>query len=79
MPSRVVIADAHNSAGRKSRQSELFLRESPESKVIFLSIPEEEGFRIMRVKRVRCAVQTSGQELIQMVRSAVPPHGPRAS
>ncbi len=66
----IVLADAHNLRLAASQAERLFLRESPESKVIFLSIPEEEGFMDHAGQAGCAARQTSGRELIQMVRSA---------
>jgi two-component system response regulator NreC len=66
----IVLADAHNLRLAASHAERLFLRESPGSKVIFLSIPEEEGF-LGHAGQAGCAArQTSGRELIQMVRRA---------
>ena len=66
----IVLADAHNLRLAASQAERLFLRESPASKVIFLSIPEEEGFMDHAGQAGCAARQTSGRELIQMVRSA---------
>jgi two-component system, NarL family, response regulator NreC len=66
----IVLADAHNLRLAASHAERLFLRESPGSKVIFLSIPEEEGFMDHAGQAGCAARQTSGRELIQMVRSA---------
>jgi two-component system response regulator NreC len=65
----VVLADAHNLRLAASQAERLFLRESPESKVIFLSIHEEEGFMDHSGSPGCAARQTSGKELIEMVRS----------
>jgi two-component system response regulator NreC len=66
----IVLADAHNLRLAASHAERLFLQESPGSKVIFLSMPEEEGLTDHEGQAGCAARQTSGRELIQMVRSA---------
>jgi two-component system, NarL family, response regulator NreC len=74
----VVLADAHNLKLAASEAEQLFLRESPESKVVFLSLPEEEGF-VDHVGLAGCAArQTSGEELIQMIRRVCQDRWPAA-
>lgn len=73
----VVLADAHNLRLPANQAERMFLRESPESRVIFLSIPEDESFLSERAGSSGCAArQTSGQELVQMVRSVCADRSP---
>lgn len=72
----IVLADPHNLRLPASHAEQLFLQESPGSKVIFLSMPEGEGLTDHQGQAGCAARQTSGRELIQMVRSACRDHWP---
>jgi two-component system response regulator NreC len=67
----VVIADATSFAVPLAEAERLLLRESPHSKVLFLSAEEQACSTEPHGEAAGCAVrQTSAQELVKMVRSA---------
>jgi two-component system response regulator NreC len=69
----VVIVDAKTLDLSAPDAERLLLRESPQSKVLFLSMHTEQdsGMRELTDRKVGCAVrQTSAEELVQMVRTS---------
>jgi len=68
----IVIADTGSFACPADQAERLILRESPQSKVLFLAMHEgEQEPRAARTDRDSCAVrQTSSEELVKMVRRA---------
>ena len=69
----VVIVDAKTLDLSAPDAEKLLLRESPQSKVLFLSMHAEEdsAMRELADRKVGCAVrQTSAEELVQMVRTS---------
>jgi two-component system, NarL family, response regulator NreC len=66
----IVITDAHMFECGAGRTEGLILRESPHSKVLFLTTHEgDDGPREVRADGTSCAVrQTSAEELVEMVR-----------
>jgi two-component system response regulator NreC len=69
----VVIVDAKTLGLSAPEAEELISRESPQSKVLFLSMREEEhsAVRELAERKIECAVrETSAEELVQMVRAS---------
>jgi len=69
----VVVADSATFGLRPAEAELLVARESPRTKIVFLSLQDQSGFPLgnLRTAEQSCAVrQTSAGELVEMVRNA---------
>ena len=73
----VLLTEA-SAFGHSAREAERWLnRASPQTRILFLGVEENEGLRDVRSETAGCVVrETSAKELVEMVRSASPDGSP---